>query len=112
MPLALGVVFLLRLVNASIQLNNQRVLVTIKIRKIAKDDLLPAKVQPIQFIRPKMHPQNLLCMSHLAPQLLRKLTLLVRNPLPNHNILYNHAPPSPPFLAGKGTGDRSDSPSL
>ena len=75
MRVTLGVIFLLSLVDASIQLNDQSVLVTIKIRKISKNDLLSPKMQTVQLVRTKTIPKDSLGKRHLAPQLLGKFAL-------------------------------------
>ncbi len=75
MRFPLGIIFLLCLVNAPVQFNNQRKSMTVKINNETINDLLTSKMITL-FVRPQSVPKNLLRRRHLTPQLLGKFQLL------------------------------------
>ena len=89
------IIILLKLMDTAIHFNNQGVLMTIKISHISIDNLLSAKMQPIQFIRSHFLPKNAFGRCHIPTHLLRPFMHLIRNRLTSYNILYWHSLSSP-----------------
>ena len=101
--IALGIITNLMSVNLTINFNDQASGMAVEIDNKTVNDLLAAKVNPINPVSTQPFPKPFFRLGHLFSQPPRLCHFLGHNTLPNHDVslrfFYGTYPPRPPLFA-------------